>query len=117
MYQENTNINVTRTSNTLTCFTDSNGDIQAQNYQGLQKVGVTLDKYSQLEQILNETLTKAEEYKSLLIEHKIITIPPSQEEQIANLTAIVSKQAEQMATLMEQLGVTKASEVKHEPTS
>ena len=117
MYAENTNINVTRTSNTLNCFTDSNGDIQAQNYQGLQKVGVTVEKYTQLEKLLGETINKAEEYKNLLIEHKIITLPPSQEEQIANLTSIVSKQTEQMALLMKQLGVEKESEVQNELTS
>lgn len=73
-------------------YIDGNGNIIASdNVSGSRQVGVSLDRYKQMENIANEATAKAEEYHKRLVEAGLIVVPPTQEEQIAMLTAQVAK--------------------------
>lgn len=66
------------------------GNIYAQNFSGNQLIGVTLEKYNELEKLANDATVKAEEYHKKLVDAGILQPKLSPEEQIARLTEQVS---------------------------
>ena len=80
---------------------DSDGYIIATDYAGMQtRVGVNINKFTQLEKDANATMAKAEEYLQLLYQHGIKQreLTPDEKinaltEQLAKLTAYVGQLA------------------------
>lgn len=66
------------------------GQIYAQSFSGNQLIGMTLEKYRELEKLATEASAKADEYKKKLVDAGIIQPKLTPEEQIARLTEQVS---------------------------
>lgn len=66
------------------------GQIYAQNFSGNQLIGMTIEKYRDLEKLANEATAKADEYRKKLVDAGIIQPKLTPEEQIARLTEQVS---------------------------
>lgn len=80
-------------------FWDNEGNIFVDDYSGRKKIGVTLNKYNQIEKIANDAVEKAEGYLKMLEEHGIIKKELTPEEKISAL----SGQVEQLTQLVQQL--------------
>lgn len=80
-------------------FWDNEGYIVASDYTGSKRIGVTLNKYNQLEKIANEAMEKAEGYLKMLEEHGIIQKELTPDEKINAL----SGQVEQLTQLVQKL--------------
>lgn len=78
--------------NQFWAWVDANGNVFASDsVSGVRQIGVSVEKYKQMESIANEATAKAEDYHTKLVEAGLIVVPPTQEEQIAQLTAQVAK--------------------------
>lgn len=78
--------------NQFWAWVDANGNVSASdNVSGVRQIGVSVEKYKQMESIANEATAKAEDYHTKLVEAGLIVVPPTPEEQIAQLTAQVAK--------------------------
>ena len=78
--------------NQFWAWVDANGNVFASDsVSGVRQIGVSVEKYKQMESIANEATAKAEDYHTKLVEAGIIVVPPTPEEQIAQLTAQVAK--------------------------
>lgn len=97
-------------NNDFYAFFDNEGYIVSSDYSGQQKrVGVSLKKFAQIEKLANDTMEKAEEYqkklekfdeyKKILIKHKLIEPELTPDEKIAAL----SGQIETLTKIVEQL--------------
>lgn len=80
------------------CFIDRNGNILTTSMTGQECLGVTWQKYSQLEKTAAEAVTKAEEYYKILDEHHLIKRELTTDEKLAALT----EQMGSMAKILEQ---------------
>lgn len=98
--------------NQFYAFFDSEGYIVSGDYTGQRKrVGVSLQKFSQIEKLANDTMAKAEEYqktiaeyKKILVDHGLIQPELTPDEKIAAL----SGQIDELTKIVRQL-VTKDS--------
>lgn len=78
--------------NQFWAWVDANGNVFASDsVSGVRQIGVSVEKYKQMESIANEATAKAEDYHTKLVEAGLIVVPPTPEEQIAQLTAQVAK--------------------------
>lgn len=78
--------------NQFWAWVDANGNVFASDsVSGVLQIGVSVEKYKQMESIANEATAKAEDYHTKLVEAGLIVVPPTPEEQIAQLTAQVAK--------------------------
>lgn len=77
--------------NQFWAYFDNEGYIVATDYSGSKRVGVTLNKYNQLEKDANATMAKAEEYLQLLYQHGIKQRELTPDEKINALTEQVAK--------------------------
>ena len=97
--------------NQFWAWMDSNGNVYASdNMSGTRQIGVSVEKYKQMESIANEATAKAEDYHAKLVEAGIIVVPPTPEEQIAQLTAQVAK----LTQIIESSGVPQKSAITPE---
>ena len=88
--------------NQFWAWVDANGNVFASDsVSGARQIGVSVEKYKQMESIANEATAKAEEYHTKLVEAGIIVVPPTPEEQIARLTAQVAR----LTQIIESSGV------------
>lgn len=85
---------------TFTAFIDNTGQIICQSWQGNQTVGVSVDKYKEVEKMASDAMAKAAEYKQKLIDNKLLQPELTQEEQIAALNARVGDLTSQLSALM-----------------
>lgn len=85
---------------TFTAFIDQSGQIICQSWQGNQTVGVSVEKYKEVEKMASDAVQKASEYKQMLIDHKILKPELTQEQQIAALNARVGDLTSQLSKLM-----------------
>lgn len=104
------------TQNQFWAWVDNNGNIIASdNVSGTRQVGVSIERYKQMESIANEATNKAEDYHKRLVEAGLIVVPPTQEEQIAMLTAQVAKLTqiiEGQASIKQDADNTKVTEIQ-----
>lgn len=78
--------------NQFWAWVDANGNVFASDsVSGVRQIGVSVEKYKQMESIANEATAKAEDYHTKLVEAGLIVVPPTPEEQIAQLTAQVAR--------------------------
>lgn len=88
-------------------FVDGQGGIHVQQLNGTQQIGVSLEKYREMEAVANDALSKADEYHRKLVEAGIIKPVLTMEQQIAALS-------EQVAFLTQQLVSKKDEGENHE---
>lgn len=78
--------------NQFWAWVDANGNVFASDsVSGVRQIGVSVEKYKQMESIANDATAKAEDYHTKLVEAGLIVVPPTPEEQIAQLTAQVAR--------------------------
>lgn len=85
---------------TFYAYIDSQGNIASQTYQGSQVIGVSLQKYKQMEELAEQATSKAEEYKKQLIDAGLIVVPLTEQQQIAQL----SQQVAELTTIIQNMG-------------
>lgn len=79
-------------------FFDGKGGIYVQDMQGQRQVGVSVERYQEMERVANEAVAKAEDYHKQLVDAGLIQPRRSPEEQLADLTG-------QVGAMMQQFGV------------
>lgn len=89
-------------SNYFSAFTDGQGGIHVQDYNGTRQIGVSMEKYREMEFVANEALGKADAYHKQLVDAGVIAPVLSTEEQLAALTAQVSTLTKQLSQLTAQ---------------
>lgn len=89
------------------CYVDQQGQIVATDITGNRIIGVTMEKYNQIESAANEALSKAEGYYKILEENGLVKKQLTPEEQIAAL-------AEQVRVLTELVTAQANKEPKNE---
>ena len=78
------------------------GQIYAQTFSGNQLIGMSIEKYRELEKLANDAAAKAEEYRKNLVDAGIIKPKLSADEQIAALSEQVSALASALSKQVEQ---------------
>lgn len=81
---------------------DQEGNIIVSNYSGSKKVGVTTEKYDELQKITNEALEKSEKYYNRLVELGDIVIPKTNEDLIKDMFEIVKSLSNEVENLKKQ---------------
>lgn len=80
------------TQNQFWAWVDANGNIYASDsMSGARQIGVSIEKYKQMESLANEATAKAEDYHDRLVKAGLIVVPPTPEERIAQLSAQVER--------------------------
>lgn len=79
-------------------FFDGKGGIYVQDMNGQRQVGVSVERYQEMERVANEAVAKAEDYHKQLVDAGLIQPKRSPEEQLADLTG-------QVGAMMQQFGV------------
>lgn len=86
--------------------TDNDGKVFYTTFTGEQFVGYSKQAYEELQQIANEALLKAEEYKQILIDNGLLKEPVSQDkinnqilEQLNNLSMQLTKLNSEVAEI------------------
>lgn len=86
--------------------TDNDGKVFYTTFTGEQFVGYSKQAYEELQQIANEALSKAEEYKQILIDNGLLKEPVSQDkinnqilEQLNNLSMQLTKLNSEVAEI------------------
>ena len=80
------------TQNQFWAWVDTNGNICASDsMSGARQIGVSIEKYKQMESLANEATAKAEDYHDSLVKAGLIVVPPTPEERIAQLSAQVER--------------------------
>lgn len=85
--------------------TDNQGKVFYTSFTGEQFVGYSEQAYNELQNIANEALSKAEEYKKMLIDNGLLKEPLKQED----INNQILEQLNYLSTQMKQLN----SEVEH----
>lgn len=99
-------------TNSFFALADNQGNIYVQEVQGPRQVGVSVDKYREMESVANDAVSKAEGYYKQLVDAGLIKPKLTTEQQLEAL-------AQQNATLSAQVGALTAKistlmEGKHE---
>lgn len=88
------------------CYIDQEGYVVATDFQGAQRIGVTLKKFKDTESLATKAVEKAEGYAKILEENGLLKKELSQEEQIATLsqqvnalTELMNRQAQMLQTI------------------
>lgn len=80
------------TQNQFWAWVDANGNVYASDsMSGARQIGVSIEKYKQMESLANEATAKAEDYHDRLVKAGLIVVPPTPEERIAQLSAQVER--------------------------
>lgn len=86
--------------------TDSQGKVFYTSFTGEQFVGYSEQAYNELQQIANEAISKAEDYKKMLIDNGLLKEPPKQEDinnQILEQLNYLSNQMKQLNSEVETI--------------
>lgn len=89
-------------SNFFTAFVDGQGGIHVQDYNGTRQIGMSMEKYREMESVANDALSKADAYHKQLVDAGLISPVLSTEEQLAALAAQVSALTRQLSQLTAQ---------------
>lgn len=89
-------------SNYFSAFTDNQGGIHVQDYNGTRQIGVSLERYREMESVANEAVAKADEYHKRLVDAGLMEAPMTTEEQLALLTRQVTALTQQVSQMTTQ---------------
>ena len=89
-------------SNTSYASITQSGDIVASDMMGNRIVGVSIERYKQLEQMATEATATAEQYHKQLVDAGLITMPKTDAEKIDELS---TKVAQLTQVLMQMQGI------------
>lgn len=94
-------------SNYFSAFVDGTGGIHVQEINGTRQIGVSLEKFREVESVANDALAKVETYYKQLVDAGIIKPKLTAEDQLAALT-------QQVAILTDKLSKMTPQGVEHE---
>ena len=67
-------------------FADGQGGIHIQDLNGTRQIGVSIERYKEMERVANDAVSKAEAYYKQLVDAGLVQPKLSTEEQLAVLT-------------------------------
>lgn len=82
---------------------DGQGGIHVQDLNGTRQIGVSIERYKDMERIANEAVSKAEGYYKQLVDAGIVQPKLSTEEQLAVLTQQNMALSQQVSLLTKQI--------------
>ena len=94
-------------SNYFSAFVDGQGGIHVQEMNGSRQIGVSIEKYREVESVANDALAQVEAYHKQLVDAGIIKPKLTAEDQLAALT-------QQVAILTDKLSKMTPQGVEHE---
>lgn len=90
-------------SSSFFALADAQGAIYVQDVQGTRQIGVSVEKYREMERLANDAVSKAEAYHQQLVDAGIIKPKLTTEQQLDILTQQNTALTEQVSALTQQI--------------
>lgn len=84
-------------------FADGQGAIYVQDVQGTRQIGVSIEKYREMERLANEAVSKAEGYHQQLVDAGLVKPKLTPEQQLDILTQQNAVLTQQVSNLTQQI--------------
>lgn len=84
-------------------FADGQGGIHIQDLNGTRQIGVSIERYKEMERVANDAVSKAEGYYKQLVDAGLVQPKLSTEEQLAVLTQQNMALSQQVSLLTQKI--------------
>lgn len=84
-------------------FADGQGGIHIQDLNGTRQIGVSIERYKEMERVANDAVSKAEDYYKQLVDAGLVQPKLSTEEQLAVLTQQNTALSQQVSLLTQKI--------------